>query len=128
MATIKSYTDIEQSKKLADILPIETADMFWQSNLNSSDRQYLLDMGEEEHFNIEINFEHCGIGEYDIPAWSLAALLKILNFPSLTQNKEDEWEVCVFDHDNDDYIKKTANNPIDACVAMIEKLHELKML
>lgn len=27
MATIKSYTDIEQSKKLAEILPTESADM-----------------------------------------------------------------------------------------------------
>ena len=27
MATIKSYTDIEQSKKLAEILPLESADM-----------------------------------------------------------------------------------------------------
>lgn len=30
MSTIKSYTDIEQSKKLAMILPIESADMCWQ--------------------------------------------------------------------------------------------------
>ena len=27
MATIKSYTSLEQSKKLAEILPIESADM-----------------------------------------------------------------------------------------------------
>ena len=27
MATIKSYTDIEQSRKLAEILPLESADM-----------------------------------------------------------------------------------------------------
>ena len=27
MATIKSYTDISQSKKLAEILPLESADM-----------------------------------------------------------------------------------------------------
>ena len=27
MATIKSYSDLEQSKKLADILPTESADM-----------------------------------------------------------------------------------------------------
>lgn len=27
MATIKSFTDLEQSKKLAEILPIESADM-----------------------------------------------------------------------------------------------------
>ena len=29
MATIKSFTDISQSKKLAEILPIESADMWW---------------------------------------------------------------------------------------------------
>ena len=29
MATIKAYTDLEQSKKLAEILPLETADMFY---------------------------------------------------------------------------------------------------
>ena len=29
MATIKSYTDIEQSRKLAEILPIESSDMYW---------------------------------------------------------------------------------------------------
>lgn len=26
---MKAYTDIEQSKKLAEILPIETADAWW---------------------------------------------------------------------------------------------------
>ena len=29
MTTIKSYTDISQSKKLAEILPLESADMYW---------------------------------------------------------------------------------------------------
>jgi hypothetical protein len=32
MATIKSYTDLEQSKKLAEILPIESADMCFNDN------------------------------------------------------------------------------------------------
>ena len=73
------YTSIEQSKKLLELgLNPETADMFWQSNLNSSDRQYLLDMGEEEYFDIEMNFEHCDIGDYDIPAWSVDALLQLI--------------------------------------------------
>lgn len=31
MATIKSYTDLEQSKKLAEILPIESADMHYNN-------------------------------------------------------------------------------------------------
>jgi len=102
METIKAYTDISQSKKLAEILPLESADM-WYSIVDDEPFVCL------EHHN-----------EYEqIPCWSLAALLKTLNFPSLTQNKEDEWEVCVFDHDNDDYIEKTASNPVDACVEMI---------
>ena len=29
MTTIKSYTDISQSKKLVEILPIESADMYY---------------------------------------------------------------------------------------------------
>lgn len=29
MATIKAYTDINQSKRLAEILSIETADMYY---------------------------------------------------------------------------------------------------
>ena len=29
MATIKSFTDIPQSKKLAEFLPLKTADMCW---------------------------------------------------------------------------------------------------
>ena len=29
MATIKAYTDLEQSKKLAEILPLESADMIY---------------------------------------------------------------------------------------------------
>ena len=29
MATFKSYTDIEQAKKLAEILPLESADMYY---------------------------------------------------------------------------------------------------
>lgn len=28
---MKAYTDIEQSKKLAEILPVESADMWWNT-------------------------------------------------------------------------------------------------
>ena len=65
MATIKSYTDIEQSKVLAEILPKETADF---------------------HFRYYSVLEcWCDIPHYrtashikDLPCWSLAALLNIL--------------------------------------------------
>jgi len=115
MAIIKSYSDLQQSKKLAEILPLESADMYWWS----TSLRYYIEAMDDGDFNEE---------EGHIRAWSLAALLKTLNFPSLTQNKEDEWEVCVFDPDNDNYIEKTASNPVDACYEMILKLKELSML
>ena len=34
MATIKSFTDLQQSKKLAEILPIESADMYYEEVCN----------------------------------------------------------------------------------------------
>lgn len=38
MATIKAYTNLEQSKKLAEILPPESADMYYQYALPKSDK------------------------------------------------------------------------------------------
>ena len=116
MATIKSFTDLEQSKKLAEILPLGSADMHWFNEYTFlSYSQAAKDLYDTT------------IDSY-LPCWSLAALLSVLDFPSLTKNKEDEWAVCVFDHDNDNYIEKTAGNPIDACYELILKLHELNLL
>jgi len=129
---MKSYTDLEQSRKLAEFLPLESADMFWQSNLNGSDRQYLLDMGIEEYFNIEMNFEHYSIGDYDIPAWSLVALLGVLpaecECMSLEHinygNNHKKYFMSYVGGKNTD----TYDNPVDACVDMIEKLNKLNLL
>ena len=111
---MKSYTDIKQSKVLSKILPLESADMYWD-----------YDVQKHEYYPMIMDDQ---FDDTCIRAWSLAALLHILDFPSLTQNKEDEWEVCVFDHDNDNYIEKTASNPVDACVSMILDLHKNNML
>lgn len=59
---MKSFTDIEQSKKLVEILPIESADMFYTS-LNSDYPWVWID----KHL-MEVG---------DIPCWSLAALLQL---------------------------------------------------
>jgi len=123
MATIKTYTDLEQSKKLAEILPIESADM-WYSIVDNEAFICL------EHHN-----------EYEqIPCWSLAALLDVtkkyglidLRFLSSTFDGRGEhlmnvW-CCTFDNINTVSFDFYADNPIDACVAMVEKLNELKML
>lgn len=64
---MKSYTDIEQSRKLFEILPIESADMKYPY---FGDGQY----GTTALFGEPIEFS----GGKDIPCWSLAALLSLM--------------------------------------------------
>ena len=115
---MKNCTSIEQAKKLTEFLPLESADGFYAENVIIT-----------EPFITYLNGER-NIPAYKgaIPCWSLTALLFALDFPSLTQNKEDEWEVCVPNHKSDGYIEVSADNPVDACVEMILKLHEQKLL
>ena len=85
MATIKSYTDIEQSRKLAEILPLQGADMAWCNNSlkgvnyvdNFSANLYTV----KEMQNVFDNALH-GWDKYWelIPCWSLAALLDVLPY------------------------------------------------
>ena len=111
MATIKSYTSLEQSKKLAEILPIESADMYWWY----SGKRYYIEAMDDGDFNE---------GEGHIRAWSLAALLDILpKGTMLVKTTGGEYYYLA-----KDIMTKHYDNLVDACVAMIDKLHELKML
>jgi hypothetical protein len=116
MATIKSYTDLEQSKKLAEILPIESADMLFQ-------------LGEDKYadsIRVPLTKEHWEQMMPDIkPCWSLAALLGILQGTNIsTPDPLDKIRYSCWN----DYDITYADNPVDACVAMIEKLNELNLL
>lgn len=110
---MKSYTDIEQSKKLAKILPIESADMFYTS-LNSDYPWIWID----KHL-MEVE---------DIPCWSLSALLGVLEHPRCFQGDKPTYWFCGCFGKDKLYHEVEADNPVDACVAMIEKLNELKLL
>ena len=67
MATIKAYTDIEQSKKLAEILPIESADMCYRIVAYNPNDTHVY---QPYCFSSTL--------ESDIPCWSLAALYSVL--------------------------------------------------
>ena len=135
MATIKSYTDIEQSKKLAGILPLESADMWWL--YVSSQGKHIAMMYEEPDPHYLARMESYGIKDAAIRCWSLAALLNILHskakdIPSLSGGgyKDGKYisDWCLdYEFENGDYQKTFADNPIDACVDMILKLHELNL-
>ena len=69
MTTIKSYTDLEQSKKLAEILPIESADMRYHT---------ISHYDPTPCYEIVYTVEFGKAKDRDIPCWSLAALLNLL--------------------------------------------------
>ena len=131
MATIKSYTDIPQSKKLAEILPITSIDFAWNIFSDGSTRLLPMDdwqVSENAKSNVEI-----------IPCWSLAALLNILPVScddgqhclaliNHNPNEKTEW-LCAYEDDKGNLMMECyADSQIDACVEMILKLHERKML
>lgn len=118
MAKIKSYTDIEQSNELADILPLESADMY-----------YTRDSLENYYCPIPLIGKYSAIHD-QIPCWSLAALLNVLpNGTDVVKEEtdtENEKYMCTVGVKND-IISTFADNPIDACYDMILRLHELKI-
>lgn len=128
MATIKSNTDLEQSKKLAEILPPESADNVIVS-FGSREGTKNVVMPKETLDVFRTPF--ADIRETTM-CWSLAALLNVLPYPSLAQHANGLWSLVAWVDKVDPYSVGDSvcgyDNEIDACVAMIEKLHELKML
>ena len=131
ISTMKSYTDIEQSKKLAKILPHNTADNTWERvvitgcNLDiPEERQYV-------HRDIPFTF-FSGIG---VPCWSLAALLDVLpeingvNLKFERVKAEDGYDGYYYHIEYENKILiPYSKNPVDACYEMILKLYEQKHL
>ena len=121
---MKSYTDIEQSKKLAEILPLESADMYYFLDPTPAGNIYHLTL---QRVDVGIkNLPHYDEG--DIPCWGLAALLSILPYPSLHKIFAG-WRCDSYDKKGQTCkLGKNAGNPIDACYEMIIHLNELNLL
>jgi len=116
---MKTYTDIEQSKKLAEILPLESADMYYLKR-------------EINNTFIETPIvKPIGCMPNILPCWSLAALFKVIPegiikkyyCPNL-QKENGKYSVAY----GDDELLCIADNPVDACYEMILKLYELNLL
>lgn len=125
MAAIKSYSSLEQSKKLAEILSIESADQTWARIAIAGAN---LDVPEELQYrhNGDMPFQYySGIGT---PCWSLASLLGVL--PKIINNETlfIETSAALWHIGYRNIYTARADNPIDACYELILKLHELKML
>ena len=121
---MKAYTDLEQSKKLAEILPLESADMrfCYSHTLDGRITGHYPMIGREPSMGTT-------------PCWSLAALLGVL--PDSIYDNTDEFSQLEFSKKSVAYIQGTTDgikigalkdNLVDACYEMILKLHKLKML
>ena len=123
MATIKSYTDISQSKKLAEILTLESADM-WYSYYGNPKYNLVIAYKGEQWFLCPIKLAY-----KDIPCWSLAALLNILKDKiTFGGNSPEGWFCCSTTKNPTKLLTIYRDSLIDACYEIIIKLHELKML
>lgn len=126
---MKSYTDIKQSKRLAEILPIDSADMCYRIVAYNSN-----DTHEYQPYCFVKTLES------DIPCWSLAALLEILPDEIIDDNgdkiqidirKYDLKYLIAYRNDlnwSDTISTGVYENFVDACYEIILKLHEEKLL
>lgn len=131
---MKSFSDLEQSKKLAEILPLESADMHYN---NGSCRG----VDYTEHFSAELmpyqealhlmKIHKTNFMFQVIPCWSFAALLSVIpegiieNYYTPNIQKENGKYSIAY---GDEELLCEADNPIDACYEMILKLNEQKIL
>ena len=130
MATIKTHTDIPQSKKLAKFLPIESADMFWYRDavITEVNPRIMNYMQVPELQSM-----------YYSPCFSLTALLELLpryieidghtTYLDIYKTENLGWVIEYADNISD-FVENAFNGQflIDACYEMILKLHELNLL
>ena len=135
---MKSYTDLEQSKKLTEFLPIESADNHYVRKVQDSMGEPVDGKWSTPKYgnpnSSHANYMVMGFASYEtIPCWSLAALLEVmpkqLGIYTLTFYWRDDSWCCSYIDDGSE-IKETssANNPVDATVEMIVKLKEKDLL
>lgn len=124
---MKSHTDITQSKKLAEILPKESADQTWEriaiAGANLDVPKYWHNGDTPYIFNSKIG----------IPCWSLTALLEVL--PTIDDGNRNpvickdirlnKWHIVYHGTAVEPTIDSGVyDNLIDACYEMILKLYE----
>lgn len=131
---MKAYTDLEQSKKLAETLPLESADMYYL--IKRSDCRVPWEEAAKDDTNVILFTREVTSGnlsDYKLPCWSLAALLDYLKsknkFPEIKELSDGRFKLTTYIWDGEDCIQVSIGDTIvDACYEMITHLHELKLI
>jgi hypothetical protein len=140
MKTIKEFTDLWQSMKLANILPLklESADMTLKREINkiSKEIEWIPTIGLDVAIKDNLFSFRNG---YVYPCWSLAALLE--QIPERLRDKDglyydleitknsDLYSVYYYNEDEGRfYYVSCKDTLVDACYEMILKLNDLNLL
>lgn len=87
---MKAYTDINQSKKLTEILPLESADMHY-STWTILDGEFIVSPNQGSTIeNLQEDY-----GNQIIPCWSLAALLQVLPLRIYDELDDRDYELKI---------------------------------
>lgn len=117
---MKSYVDLNQARRLAEILPLESADLV-----------YFTTDGRGTEYSEVPEFIDLPLEDDDVPCWSLAGLLDILKDNiNIKKTGLDQSDMFTYSIIGDGYDYKTYEHKelIDACYEMIVKLHRLNKL
>lgn len=113
---MEAFTDLEQSKKLTEILPLESADFFWIiGHLHTDGPRYEIIRPRNEVSDVEKYW----------PCWSVAALLDVFSkvddyFESWCDH--GDWHLAVAIYETE------SRSLVEACYEMIVILHKEKLL
>lgn len=124
---VKSYTNIEQSKRLAEILPIESADMSYSTWTILESGEFIVSPNQGNTIeNLRKDY-----GNQIIPCWSLAALIELIpDECRMEKTPLDQTGEFTYSFVDDYYNIRTfeEDNAVDAAVEMILKLKEKDLL
>ncbi len=110
---MKSYTDIEQSKVLAEILPIGSVDMYYSKH------------PLENYYSPIPHIGNYSAMHNQIPCWSASALLEIIR-------NNGRYEMQMYEggyyFEANGFMTESYFNAVDVCVELILKLKEQELL
>lgn len=122
---MKAYTDVEESRKLAEILPLDSADMHYSKDFDGS---WFVDLAE--YTSVKIPKYVRNIEEHLLPCWSLTALLEVIRekvgYDLSVWDKG--YSIDVYDLESGKVITELYSNPVDAVVETIYKLREKDLI
>lgn len=126
---MKAFTNFEQSKKLAEILPLESADM-----VLLQEKPYEVLLVSFNEYNKSWRQKNKNISY--LPCWSLTSLLGVLkerndcNTLEMFTNKAQLYTITTSYYKDASWknMSTVSDNPVDACVEMIIKLKENSLI